>query len=222
MSAAEVPLDRVREALALGESAITAVIVQADAEPRVNCDRFDETVRGLYWLEKGASGLVRVGQIGIRYCLDRGLKAEAKTIAYNVAANTWPGWGDEGVVIAKEDQRAGLEAARLNLQLGEELGKPADKIAGSHWLIGVLAWANGDLIEAAQSLKEAEAFAERGGDPAQAPMVRGFAALVAIARGEDDGESLLAAAKAALSALATDDAAAYLGQIETARAVLIP
>ena len=44
-------------------------------------------------------------------------------MAYNVAANCWPGWGDEGVVIEAAHIDVGLELAMLSLRLVEELGQ---------------------------------------------------------------------------------------------------
>ena len=106
-------------------------------------------VKKLYWADKGAKNLVLIGNAGINHLLNKAnevnnsdpthateLKAWAKTIAYDVGANTWPGWNDEGVTISDTEMYAGLNAAKLNLKLGLELDKPKDKISIAHWLLG--------------------------------------------------------------------------------------
>jgi hypothetical protein len=45
------------------------------------------------------------------------VRESAKTIAFNVGANTWPGWGDEGVEISCDQRKAGLAAAMLSHRL---------------------------------------------------------------------------------------------------------
>ena len=50
-----------------------------------------------------------------------GLKKIARMIAFNVGANSWPGWGDDGVEISPDQRQAGSEAATLSLRLVNEL-----------------------------------------------------------------------------------------------------
>ena len=64
------------------------------------------------------------------------LRGQAKTIAYDLGANLWPGWQDEGIVLTPADLTTGLEAARLNLRLAEQLGRPALPRCNAHWLLG--------------------------------------------------------------------------------------
>jgi len=80
--------------------------------------------------------MAAVGKAAVRYHLRQSelerdvaaavkLRTAAKRMAYNVAANCWPGWGDEGVVIEAAHIDVGLELAMLSLRLVEELAGPS-------------------------------------------------------------------------------------------------
>jgi hypothetical protein len=79
------------------------------------------------FIDRGAPDvqhMIEVGRRGIKYALDHAdcvesddpataakLMEIAKTISFNVGANSWPGWGDDGVEISSEQRKAGIEAA---------------------------------------------------------------------------------------------------------------
>lgn len=63
----------------------------------------------------------------------------ARGVAYNIAAFTWPGWGDTGP-ISEEDQKLGFSAARVGL----EYSKAAEDITSN------ILWINGAHALAAQ------------------------------------------------------------------------
>ena len=43
--------------------------------------------------------------------LGSSLRLQGKKLAYNLAADTWPGWNEPGIVITTSDLDAGLDAA---------------------------------------------------------------------------------------------------------------
>jgi hypothetical protein len=106
------------------------------------------------------------------------LKQRAKAIAYNAAANCWPGWGDEGVIIEKQHVAAGLELARRSRALVEELDLGKREIGTGHWLVGALELASARSSDAAASFALAEEEFAAHGDEAQMRMAQGYAALV--------------------------------------------
>ena len=97
-------------------------------------------IKILYGEHSDVANMAAVGKAAVRYHLRRSelerdvaatlkLKTAAKKLAYNVAANCWPGWGDEGVVIEASHVDAGLELAMLSLRLVEELELGSGKAA---------------------------------------------------------------------------------------------
>jgi tetratricopeptide (TPR) repeat protein len=101
----------------------------------------------------------------------------AKTISFNVGANTWPGWGDDGVEISPYQRKAGIEAATLSLRLVNELNLGPRQMGNAHWLVGAHHIAAGRPEAALASLDEAaRAFASAGDRPSEM-MARGYCAL---------------------------------------------
>ncbi len=195
------------------------------------CEIYDQAVRDLYWLEKGAKSLVLVGQSGINFCLSQAqkiedtdealakdLKSQAKTIAYNVAANSWPGWGDDGVTISTQDIEAGLAAAKLNLSLAFVLSKPNDKISAAYWLLSAQQLASSAFQDAVASILQSDVYAKKSSDNIQLAFNEGYRGLILLASGDKAvGQSAFDSGIGRLTALATEDAKGYIGQLETAK-----
>lgn len=151
------------------------------------------------------------------------LKETAKVIAYNMAANTWPGWGDEGIVINPTDLAAALEAATVSLRLVEELDLGSSQVGNAHWIIGALHLAAGTHDKAiAAFVKSRAAFADTE-EKVSILLAEGFIALTKKARretreiGAKETEKILIA----LKAVGTEDAGFYAEQIETADRILV-
>jgi hypothetical protein len=153
-------------------SAVGRVESDDDAE-QVSAD-YKQLIKILYGQHKDVTNMVAVGKAAVRYHLRQSelardvaatvkLKTAAKTLAYNVAANCWPGWGDEGVVIEAAHIDAGLELAMLSLRLVEELGLGPQKLGTSRWLVGAFQLAAGRLDASLSSFGQArDAFASIG------------------------------------------------------------
>ena len=63
-----------------------------------------------------------------RFTISCGKSAGEGDVVADLGSFTWPGWECEpGFAPTAEQARLGLDAARFNLQLAEELGKPADR-----------------------------------------------------------------------------------------------
>src|SRR5579872_5380750 len=101
------------------------------------------------YAHRDVAGMIVFGLAGIRYCLAKSqqressdpetsaeLKGLAKAMAYNLGANTWPGWDDEGIILGGTDLAIGMHAALLNLRLAHELARGSEVMGNAHWLIG--------------------------------------------------------------------------------------
>jgi hypothetical protein len=75
---------------------------------------------------------------------ERSLRRLARSTAFNMAADTWPGWGTKDLEISAEAQAMGASAAALCLELNTELGEPDYRLARSNWIVGAHALASGD------------------------------------------------------------------------------
>lgn len=209
--------------------------IQSLGSPSEVCDVYNKAVKDLYWLEKGSKSLVLIGKSGTSYCLSESkkhenvhsqisdeFKAQAKTIAYNVAVNTWPGWGDEGVVISKSDTEAGLDAALMNLKLAFELKKPADKVAAAYWLLSALQLSLEKYQDSMSSIDLSNSFAMESKDHTVLHYGEGFKGLILLASGNlIDGTRLFESAVDKLKSLGTEDATSYINQLTTAKKIFV-
>lgn len=198
------------------------------------CELYGQAVKDLYWLDKGAKSLVVIGSRGVSFCLEQaikfvdseptmanGFKAQAKTIAYNVAANTWPGWGDEGVIISKSETEAGLEAAKLNLKLAEELKKPSDKIAAAYWLLSAMQLALDKFQESIASIDLSNIYASQAGDKTVLAYNEGFKGLIFLASGNITGTEPFDSGVRKLKEIGSEDATFYVSQLATGKKIFV-
>lgn len=165
--------------------------VQHEGSPRDIAAGFDSAVRDLYWKAKDLVAVIALAREGIQYCLTTMGEAtdpddriffgdSAKTLAYNLASFTWPGWDEPGISPSPDDLAVGLSAARLNLRLALELNKPVDRVEDAHWLLGAHLLA-AHLPEAA--LEEFEACS-----PATRPLFAGYSLLAQAIIGVPDAQ----------------------------------
>lgn len=179
----------------------------------------------LYREHRDVANMILAAHIGASWCLGQAalqsepeiataLKRRARAICFNAAANCWPGWDDEGVTIDDGHVAAGRGLAGLCLGLAEELGLGPEAQGTSHWLVGALELALGDVEAARSAFAEAEqCYASLGDDAPQTVMARGYDALAA-----KDGAALNEAMER-LHALGTDDAQFFAEQIRKAEQV---
>jgi hypothetical protein len=108
--------------------------IEATGNPVIVASAYKDFTQALYRQNKDVQHMIDAGRRGIKFALDHAARTEsddpetaaklreiAKTISFNVGANTWPGWGDDGVEISFDQRKAGLEAAVLSLRLVNEL-----------------------------------------------------------------------------------------------------
>jgi hypothetical protein len=134
-----------------------------------------------------------------------------KPLAYNLAADTWPGWGGDTRLLPAHLQQ-GRWAADLNLDLARRLDRPPAALSAAHWVVGAHHLAAGDLPAAASAFRDATAAAREADDQDSILMCRGYQALVAQLQGKAGLDTVLEE----LMARDTEDARCYADQLRTA------
>lgn len=95
-----------------------------------------------------SSKSVEFNEVAIRTC-------------YNLAANTWVGWGEDEVKIGDQEANIGLQAAELNVCLAQELDLPANRRKNGCWILGAHMLAAGNHDEAKQYHTAMRVFAKK-------------------------------------------------------------
>src|SRR3954454_8130730 len=90
--------------------------------PAERVKRLLELAKDAYWKQKDLARSVAFSEAAIWQGLagaegDVELRGLVKAAAYNLAANTWPGWNEEGVRPTAEQVAVGRAASELNLRL---------------------------------------------------------------------------------------------------------
>jgi hypothetical protein len=163
-------------------------IITSCGDPLEAGAAFSAFGKALYHDRKDVTAMVAVGEAGVTFCLQEAgsavdaataaaLKKHARDIAFNTAANCWPGWGDDGIRIDKGHLQSGLALARTCRDLVDQLQLGHRALGGADWLIGALRLAAGRSREALEDFERARRVFETGGDAAYELMARGYIAL---------------------------------------------
>lgn len=157
---------------------------------------YSELVKDFYMKEKSLPMVKMLAQAGIQYCLIQGQafkntdKAKAdrifsygKTIAYDLASFTWPGWQESSINITQADLKLGLNAAKLNLRLAKSLKKPAMKMAYSYWIMGAQLLAHKQFQDSIDFFNFALDNAEKANDKLFQTVCEGYVGLTRIVSG---------------------------------------
>lgn len=224
-------LAAVKKHLAQDDSYAAVEYVQRQGAPGRVAELYSGLTRYFLQKEKDLESFVRLSQAGIHFELTMAqrasdprevdaLRSAAKTLAYDLAAETWPGWGEGALTPTPAQQRIGHDAAKLNLRLAGELKKGAMRVSLGHWMLGAHELAAGDYGRAKASFLAAAGRAEEARKPGIALSARGFLAVTRIVAGEEEtGRKELAEVKAELGRRAEagdENAAFYASQFEPA------
>jgi hypothetical protein len=164
--------------------------IEVGDDPLVIALAYNNLAQTFYRQDKDVKTMIDAGRRGVAFALDNAARVEsdaaqtvaklknaAKAISFNVGANTWPGWGDEGIEIAAGEREAGMEMALLSCRLAQELDLGQKQIGTSHWLLGAHQIAANCPEAAIRELDMAtDAFASAGEDACKM-MARGYRAM---------------------------------------------
>ncbi len=181
---------------ASNDLAAAQAIIEAEAETAEVAQRYADVAQALYRERKNVTQMLAVAKAGVAYCLSAAgraaatdpaaaatLKTKAKAIAYNAAANSWPGWGDEGIVIDPLHIKEASGLAARSLELVENLKLGHRQIGTSEWLVGALHLAAGRSDDAIAALTRARDAYAAGGEHTSALLALGYLAMARIRRG---------------------------------------
>ena len=217
-----------------GKVAEAISIVEAIPSPMEASVAFIELSRQVYREVKDISSMLALGNAGTQFALLKAASSEnsadaeqlrkyARVLAFNTAANCWPGWGDEGIDIRMEHLHAGLNLAVLCRDLAFELNLGYKQRGGAHWLVGALNLAMGWYAEALAGLLRAKEEFQAGGDWDYVLMAEGYTALALKAQPESRlaGGHELARILVLLGDRGSKDAKFFANQLITADRLLI-
>lgn len=137
-------------------------------------------------------------------------------MAYNLAANTWIGWGEGVGAVEEHHRRLGLEAARLNIALAREAGFGPERRRNGHWIHGAHLLAAGAFDAAADEFAASRDLAQEAGLEQAVHMAQGWIHVAAILAGRDE-RAELESVKGLL--VAGKDGEFFVRQIDTALGV---
>ena len=163
--------------------AVIELLVSHD--PQLAAQVYQKLQIDAYWKQKNLPATIAVSQAGIHHCLNeagkaadagvaRNLRGIAKALAFNLASFTWPGWNEEGIPITPSDLAIGLEAARLNVRLAQELDRPDKAKANALWTLGAQQLAAGNYDLAGDTFVLAKSHAVRAQEKTMAQMLEGY------------------------------------------------
>jgi hypothetical protein len=218
-----------------GQRANDAIsVIDAHEDSTAAGAALNSTVKKLYRHYHDVTSMITAGEMGLAYCLrkaalesddgkTRALKKLGKVIAFNTAANCWPGWGDAGIVVEEAQIKAGIKLANESRDLVMELALGPHEQGTAHWLVGALALAVGRFVAARVAFEQAEqVFLTDDATSCCALMARGY---VALAQKLDphsrvEGADRLSEILERLRAQGSKDATFFADQLVTANRVL--
>jgi hypothetical protein len=215
-----------------GDLAGAQQCLEKDHDSETVSANYAQLTKILYGKNKDVSGMLALGRAGIDYQLREAervaannaalavkLRTAAKTLAFNVAANCWPGWGDDGVVIEAAHIEAGLQLAKLSLGLVQELALEQRRLGNAFWLVGALDLAAGRPQAAMASFDQARACFLSAGEQLEVLLGDGYRA-IALSVAGDDADADLDKVVDQLQQDGSDKAKFFAAQLQTAARIL--
>jgi hypothetical protein len=195
---------------------------------------YAELTKTLYTKNKDVPGMLALGRAGVDYQLRQAervaaddaalsvrLRTAAKTLAFNVAANCWPGWGDDGIVIEAADIEEGLQLAKRSLGLVQELALGQHQLGNASWLVGALDLAADRTEAAIASFDSARACFLSGGAQLEVLLGDGYRAIALSATADGEGADVrLDQVIGRLQQNGSEKAKFFIGQLRTAARIL--
>jgi hypothetical protein len=231
----DTPLGRAQELVRLGELDRAFEMLASGADLLTTLNAHGKLADWLYNARKDPGSMLLCGNAGVRLGLehaerriasgdarDRDVESATQILANNIAANCWPGWGDEGVVSTSDHVRDGLALAQTSLSLLQSSNPTHEQLANAHWLIGALQFSAAESEAALTSFDIAEKAHIDAENRAGALMSRGYRFIV-LKRSPSTAEAAAAELDAVVTALLEDGsnpARFFASQLRTADALL--
>jgi hypothetical protein len=205
--------------------------LEASGPPELVAQRYGALAQDLFNDRRDLPRMILAARAGIQFSLQRAreldatnekdaaqFRGHAKTVAYNLGANCWPGWMEPGITITLTERVIGLDAARLNLRLAVELQRPSETLGHAHWLLGAQLLAADQFDAAAIHFAKAAQLFKESKKPAEEHMALSYEKLTRRLQqaGDPKNQEALKQSLATLELLDNDDARFFAEQIRTA------
>ncbi|MCY3819682.1 MAG: hypothetical protein OXH52_10040 [Gammaproteobacteria bacterium] len=120
-----------------------------------------------------------------------GYQKVAYMTAYNIAANCWPGWSEEGAAVTNEQRKLGAGFARAHLEIVSRLDVSVE--ANAYWINAAHELAAGDHEAAKRMFSTCADHAASEGARDVEEMAGGWVAVVEVLQGIEGAEDELEA-----------------------------
>lgn len=170
-------------------------------DPEEATQAFSDVSNHCYWKRKNLAEVIAVACAGAAYGLaaaaglpydqDRAyrIRSSVKGIYYNLASFTWNGWDEPGISPGPAELSLGLEAARMNLQLAQDLNKGDIPMSRAWWMLGGQQISAGRAADAAESFLAAARHAEAASAAGEVLMALAFVGIARASASPDDAEA---------------------------------
>jgi tetratricopeptide (TPR) repeat protein len=229
-------LDKAKLIIKQGDSYEVIQFINSLDRPEDAAEVYSELVDYLYWEAKQIPEVVVFARAGIQFCLTKAeelraaapdraneLKRTARVISYNLASFTWVGWSEKDIVITYSDILAGLDAARLNIRLVQELNEGDQKLAISYWVYGAQLLAVQKYEEATAAFVKSKEYARQSADRLNELLADGYigVSMIISAKDSQKGRDILNKAIKDLNESGLEDSQFVIDQFNTALNVFI-
>ena len=198
-------------------------------EPADVMSVFELVTRDLYWEKKDLTAAMAIGRAAIQFGLVASLamtegdqkaafrlRGQAKSIAYDLASFSWPGWAESGIEISPSDLLFGQDAAKTNLRLAVSLRKGDLPMSRAFWVLGAHHLAVNKLPGARKAFVEGIKFATAAEAKELELLLRGYVYLVDMLAEPGNRELLVEFDFIKRQLLRSQDGKFYSDQLETA------
>lgn len=219
------------EYLSSGDSFLAIEYLGRQTDALAVVKTYDKLLKQLYYEKRDITAVIRMGRAGIQHgltsaatagndtALAKGLKDRARTVAYNLASYTWPGWDEPGIKLDPSQIAQGLDAAAVAVRLSAELGQDALHQSRGYWMLAAHQVAAGDLPGAAGNFKNAAELARTAQAPGEALLSEGFAALTGLLASPNDAAAEARFVDVKRRLANEKDGRFFIEQLDTARRV---
>jgi len=197
-------------------------------------DAWSQVVMDAYWERKDLTAVLALGRAGIDYALEVAGETEAaspdaaakirgvaKSIAYNIASFTWPGWCEPGITVTARDLALGMDAARANLRWARELGKDDLALSRADWMVGAHELAAGNYTEARTHFESASDYAKAAGNNGERLMNHAYALISTLVENPKDEGARRDYEETKKELAGEEDGQFFIDQLDSALAVFL-
>lgn len=206
--------------------------IRSQDDPFTITATFSDLIGHLYWEDKDLAGVIAMGRAGIQFGLAASVEAEAedpeaakeilskvRTLAFNVASYSWPGWDEAGIKPNDTDVALGYDSAKVGVRLIEEMDEEPIKFARAFWMLGAHQLAAGKSARAEQSFSLSAGYADTASSRSENLLARAFN-ILARAQSESGAVDLSGEMEGVKAELGQEEhGAEFVNQVDTAARV---